>query len=44
MKKIITNQQEQVIFESIITLDMKVMVIELKHYQLRNILINLNHT
>ena len=41
MKKIIINQQEQVIFGIIIALNMEVTVIETKHDQLKNILIKL---
>ena len=43
-KKVIINQQELVIFGVIIILNTKVMVIKIKHYQLKNILINLDHT
>ena len=43
-KKIIINQEEQVIFGATIILNMKVTVIEIKHCQLRNILIKLHHT
>ena len=43
-KKIITNQQEWVIFGAIILLNMKVMVIAIKHYQLKNNLIKLDYT
>ena len=42
--KIITNQYKSVIFIETITLNMKVVVIEIKTYQLKNILIKLNHT
>ena len=37
-KEIIKNQEEQVSFAVTITLNMKVMVIELKHHQLKNML------
>ena len=40
--KIITNQQEQKIFEVTIILNVKVTAIEIKHYQLKNILTKLN--
>ena len=42
-KKIIINQYEQVIFGVIIILNMDVMMIEIKHCQLKNILIKLDH-
>ena len=42
-KKIIINQQELVIFAVTIILNMKVMVMEIKHYQLKNILIKLDY-
>ena len=42
-KKIIVNQEEQIIFGvAIFILNMKVMVTEIKHYQLKNILIKLD--
>ena len=45
MKKIIIKrQQEQVIFGATITLNTKVMVIEMKPYQLKNTLMKLDHT
>ena len=45
MKKIIIKrQQEQVIFGATIMLNTKVMVIEIKPYQLKNTLIKLDHT
>ena len=43
-KKIITNQFGLVIFMITSTLNMKVMLIELKKYQLKNILMKLDHT
>ena len=42
--KIIINQQVQGIFRVIIILNMKVTVIEIKHYQLKNILTKLDPT
>ena len=42
-KKIIINQQELVIFGVTIILNMKVMVMEIKHYQLKNILTKLHY-
>ena len=42
-KKIIINQQELVIFGVTIILNMKVMVMEIKHYQLKNILTKLDY-
>ena len=42
-KKIIIKHQELVIFGIIIILNMKVKVIEIKGYQLKNILIKLDH-
>ena len=45
MKKIIIKrQQEQVIFGATIMLNTKLMVIEIKSYQLKNTLIKLDHT
>ena len=45
MKKIIIKrQQEQVIFGATIMSNTKVMVIEIKPYQLKNTLIKLDHT
>ena len=41
-KKIIVNQQEQLTFGVTITLNMKVMVTEINHYQLKNMLIKLD--
>ena len=38
MKKIITNQQEYVIFGTAIILNMNVIVIGVKHYKFKNIL------
>ena len=43
-KKIITNQFGLVIFMITSTLNMKVMLIEIKKYQLKNILMKLDHT
>ena len=43
-KNIITNQLEQVTFVATNILNMKVMGIEIKRYQLRNTLIKLNYT
>ena len=42
-KKIIVNQQEYVIFGVTIILNAKVMTIEIKHFQFKNILIKLDH-
>ena len=42
-KKIIINQQELVIFGVTIILNMKVMVMEIKHYHLKNILTKLDY-
>ena len=42
-EKIIINQWEYVIFRETILLNMKVTMIEIKHYQLKNILIKLDH-
>ena len=41
--KIHLNQLKLVIFTVIIILNMKVTVIEIKHYQLKNVLIKLDH-
>ena len=43
-KKIITNQQEQITFGVAITLTLKITVIDIKNYQLKDILIKLDHT
>ena len=43
-KKIVTKQKEQVTFIAIVILNMKVMVLEIKPYQSKNILIKLNYT
>ena len=42
-KKIIINQQKLIIVGTIIILNIKVMVIKIKYYRLKNILINLDH-
>ena len=41
--KIIINQYEQENFRVTIILNMKVIMIKIKHYQLKNILIKLDH-
>ena len=43
MKKIIISQQELVFFGVKSLLNIKVTLTEIKHYQLKNILINLDH-
>ena len=43
-KKIITSKKEKVIFGVTTILNMKVTVIETKHYQLKNILIKIYYT
>ena len=43
-KKIITNQQEQITFGVAIMLTLKVTVIDIKNYQLKESLIKLDHT
>ena len=43
-KKIAINQYKKVIFGVIIITNLKVTVIEIKHYQLKSILIKLDHT
>ena len=42
-KKIITNQKKQVIFGATIILNMKLIVIEMRHYYLKSILIKFDH-
>ena len=42
-KNILTNQQEQVVLRATTILHMKVTEIEVKHYQLNNIFIKLDH-
>ena len=41
---IITNQKERVISAAIITSNMKIMVTEIKHYPLNNMVMKLGHT
>ena len=43
-KKIITNQQEQITFGVAIIFTLKVTVIDIKNYHLKDILIKLDHT
>ena len=43
-KKIMKNQNEQVVFGMTIILNMKVAMMAIKHYQLNNILIKLDYT
>ena len=44
MKKTIINQQEEVNFGKITVLKMKILVIEIQHCQLKNMLLELDHT
>ena len=41
MKKIIANQQDYVVFGIITTLNMKLMLVEIKDYQLKNTILDL---
>ena len=43
-KKIMKNQNEQVVFGMTIILNMKVAMMAIKHYQLKNTLIKLDYT